>query len=75
MDNIIDYFVCDACSNKDFSLVYNFALRFHGVNFSDDLIYDRIVEERYQCTRCKKTFSRKEVEDALARLRKERKKV
>ena len=75
MDNIIDYFVCDVCSNKDFTLVYNFALHFHGVNFSDDLIYDRIVEERYQCTQCKKTFSKKEVEEALATLRKKRKEV
>jgi len=72
MDDILDFFVCDACSNKDFSIVYNFSLRFHGVNFSDDLIYDKIVEERYQCTACKKTFSQKEVADALSRLREER---
>jgi transposase-like protein len=73
MDDILDFFVCDACSNKDFSLVYNFCLRFHGVNFSDDLIYDKIIEERYQCTACKKTFTKKEVEEALSRLRKKRK--
>ena len=73
MDEILDFFVCDACSNKDFNLVYNFCLRFHGVNFSDDLIYDKIVEERYQCTACKKTFTQKEVEEALAKIRRERK--
>jgi len=73
MDDILDFFVCDACSNKDFKLVYNFGLRFHGVNFSDDLIYDEIVEERYECTGCKKTFAKKEVEEALIRLRRERK--
>lgn len=72
MEEILDFFVCDACANKDFKLVYNFCLRFHGVNFSDDLIYDKIVEERYQCTECKKTYTKKEVEEALARIRRER---
>ncbi|MFO7598354.1 MAG: hypothetical protein R6X27_00920 [Candidatus Desulfacyla sp.] len=73
MDDILDFFVCDACSNKDFNLIYNFCLRFHGVNFSDDLIYDKIIEERYQCTSCKKTFTKKQVEEALSMLRKKRK--
>jgi len=73
MDDILDFFVCDVCANKNFKLVYNFGLRFHGVNFSDDLIYDEIVEERYECTECKKTFTKKEVEEALTRLRRKRK--
>jgi transposase-like protein len=73
MDDILDFFVCDACSNKDFNLVYNFCLRFHGVNFSDDLIYDKIVQERYQCTACKKTFTKNEIEEGLSGLRKKRK--
>lgn len=73
MDDIFDFFTCDACSNKDFKQVYRFGLRFHGVNFSDDLIYDEIVEERYECTACGKTFSKKEVDDALAAIRRRRK--
>jgi DNA-directed RNA polymerase subunit RPC12/RpoP len=73
MNDILDFFVCDACSSKDFNLVYNFCLRFHGVNFSDDLIYDEIVEEKYQCSACKKTFTKKDVKEALSRLRKKRK--
>ncbi len=70
MDDILDYFLCDVCAGKDFRLVYNFCLRFHGVNFSDDLIYDKWVGERFQCTKCEKTFSREEIESGLTRLRK-----
>lgn len=74
MDDILDYFMCDNCSNKDFKLVYNFCLRFHGVNFSDDLIYDKIIEEKYECTQCKKTFSKADIEKGLSTLRSKRKK-
>lgn len=73
MDEILDFFVCDACSNVDFRPVFKFGLRFHGVNFSDELIYDEIVEERYQCTQCHKSFTKKEIEDGLVALRKKRK--
>lgn len=73
MDDILDFFVCDSCSNKDFSRLYNFYLRFHGVNFSDELIYDDMVEERYQCTKCQKNFTKKEIEEGLSELRKKRK--
>ena len=72
MGDILDYFLCDECAGKDFKLVYNFCLRFHGVNFSDDLIYDKAVEERFQCSKCEKTFSREEIESGLTRLRKSR---
>ena len=66
MDTFQDYFICDECENRDFKIVCNFSLRFHGVNFSDELIYDKLINEMYQCTNCKKTFSKKEIEDALA---------
>ena len=72
MGDILDYFLCDNCDGKNFKLVYNFGLRFHGVNFSDDLIYDKIVGERFQCTKCEKTFSREEIESGLTQLRKSR---
>ena len=72
MDDILDYFLCDNCDGKDFKLVYNFCLRFHGVNFSDDLIYDKTVGERFQCTKCEKTFSREEIESGLSQLCKTR---
>ena len=75
MGEIRDYFLCDNCQSKNFSLVYTFSVRFHGVNFSDDLIYDRIIEEMYQCTNCDKVFSKKQVETALVELRKARKKA
>ena len=48
-------------------------MQFHGVNFSDDLIYDRIIDERYQCTKCQKIFSVMEIEENLASYKKKRK--
>lgn len=73
MDDIKDYFVCDSCENKDFRLVYNFSLQFHGVNFSDDLMYDRLTEEKYECTECKKAYTRQQIEEALGELKRRRK--
>ena len=69
MESIRDYFECDECGNMHFKLVYTFSLRFHGVNFSDHLIYDRLKEESYQCTQCQKTFSDAEIEEGLCRIR------
>jgi len=73
LESITYYFCCDECENKDFRPVYNFSLHFHSVNFSDDLIYDESVDALYQCTKCRKIFSRKEIEDKLAELRKMKK--
>ena len=70
----VDHFECDNCRSKDFIRVYNFSLRFHGVNFSDDLIYDQQTSEVYQCMECKKRFTRNEIEEALAGFRKARRK-
>lgn len=75
MDEIKEYFSCDSCKNKNFNLVYTFSLRFHSVNFSDDLIYDKITDELYQCTDCKKTFTREQVEKGLAQIKKLHKKA
>jgi hypothetical protein len=72
MDTFQDYFLCDNCQGKDFRLVYRFSLRFHGVNFSDNLIYDELVEETYQCTGCDKVFSRENIEDGLMEIKKRR---
>ena len=74
MDNIQDDFLCDSCANNDFSLIYNFSLNFHKVNFSDDLMYDKIVDERYQCTKCRKTFTKRQIEEGLAELIRKRRK-
>jgi len=73
MDVIHDYFLCESCANKDFRLVYNFSLRFHGVNFADDLIYDKLIVEMYQCTNCKKIFTKKQIEDGLFKIKKRHK--
>ena len=73
MEEIQEYFLCDNCQNQDFVLVYNFSLRFHGVNFSDSLIYDKLMDELYKCTKCDKKFTRKEVEEWLAEMKRRRK--
>ena len=73
MGEIQDYFLCNSCENKDFKCIYNFSLRFHGVNFSDDLIYDQLIDELYQCTQCKKTYTKKQIEEGLAEIKRRRK--
>lgn len=65
MDYIHEFFSCDVCKNKDFTRIYNFSLRFHGINFSDDLIYDRLNVEVYQCNQCNKMFSKDQIEEGL----------
>jgi len=73
MGQHVVYFECDNCQSKDFRRIYNFSLRFHGVNFSDDLIYDRTTAEVYQCTNCEKRFTREEIEAGLARIKQKKK--
>jgi hypothetical protein len=73
MGEFRDYFVCSSCHNKDFKAIYNFSLRFHKVNFSDDLIYDNLSEEIFQCTQCQKTYTKTEVQEGLAELKIRRK--
>ena len=73
MSVIKDYFECDGCGNKEFKRVYCFGFKFQKVNFSDQLIYDRLNEEKYQCTECKKTFTMKEINQGLAAIKAKRK--
>jgi len=65
MDIIKDYFLCDKCKNKDFVRIYNFSVQYRRVNFSDDLIYDEVIEEICQCTHCNRTFSKHQIEKRL----------
>jgi hypothetical protein len=60
-----DYFLCDQCRNKNLIQIYNFSVHFRRVNFSDDLIHDEVTEIIYQCTHCKKTFSKYQIEKTL----------
>jgi ribosomal protein L37AE/L43A len=70
MSHIHEYFLCDACECKDFKRIYNFSLKLHGVNFSEDLIYDKLTDEIYQCTKCMKTFTVEQVTEGLAEIKK-----
>ena len=74
MTVIHEFFTCDGCDCKDLKLIYNFSLRFHGINFSDDLVYDKLVDEKFQCVNCKKTFTRKQIEEKLEAIKKKYKK-
>ncbi len=73
MNFIQDYFTCDNCQNKDFKRIYNFSLRFHYCNFSDELIYDKVTDEIYQCTHCQKTFAIDQIEEGLTVIKKKHK--
>lgn len=75
MEVIHEFFFCDDCKCQDFKRIYKFSLRFHGINFSDDLIYDEITEELYQCTKCQKTFTKNQIEEGLDKLKEKYKKT
>ena len=66
MELIEKYFECSECRNRSFKQIYNFLIRFHTVNFSDGLIYDRLTRETYECTQCGKSYTRNQIEDKLA---------
>jgi len=65
METIKDYFLCDKCKSKNFIKIYNFSTQFRRVNFSDDFIYDAVIEKIYQCTHCHRTFSKHQIETRL----------
>ena len=70
MDEVIEFFECDECGKRNFQLVYSFYLRFHRVNFDNQLIYDKIVKETYQCINCGKTYTREDIEQSLDNIKK-----
>ncbi len=74
MDLSQEYFLCDDCQNKDFKRIFNFSLRFHRINFSDELIYDRLTDDIYQCTKCSKTFTKDQIEEGLTMIKRKYKK-
>ena len=67
-----EYLLCDNCKNKNFIRIYNFSVQFRRVNFSDDVLYDEVTEELYQCTHCQKTFSKQQIDECVRRLIDER---
>ena len=72
---IIDYFECKRCGNREFRPVYTFSLRFHAVNFSDNLMYERVHEERFECTNCNTTYTKDEIVEELRELKRKRREV
>ena len=72
MDFLEDFFLCDKCQNRDFKRIYNFSIRFHGVNFADELIYDKRTNETYQCTKCSKIFTKHQIDERMNELKKRR---
>jgi hypothetical protein len=72
MELFHDYFLCEGCKNKNFTRIHSFSIRFYGVNFSDDLVYDKLTEELFQCTKCGRTFTMQQIEDVLTEFKKRR---
>lgn len=72
MDVTRDFFSCSACQCRNFRQLYNFSIVFHTVNFSDDLIYDRLTEESYECTKCGMVYTKEEIEEQLRQFKKAR---
>lgn len=73
MKIVHEFFQCEDCEEKDFIRIYNFSLRFHSVNFSDSLVYDRLTDEIYQCVGCKKRYSLEQIEEGLEKIKKKHK--
>jgi hypothetical protein len=72
MDVMRDFFCCETCQSKAFRQVYTFSMVFQTVNFSDDLIYDRLTEESYECAQCGKIYSKEQVEERLREFKQNR---
>jgi hypothetical protein len=72
MDVIQDVFCCGACHNVNFRQIYTFSIVFQTVNFSDELIYDKLTRESYECTQCGKIYPMEEVEERMREFKKER---
>jgi len=69
METIQEFFCCDACQNRHFKRIYSFSLQFHRVNFAEELIYNRITDEEYQCTECKKIFTKDQIDKNLMQIK------
>ncbi len=66
---IREYFECRECGNRNFRPVYTFSLKFHRVNFSDELVYDRINEEKFECTKCGAIYSLEQIREGLREIK------
>jgi hypothetical protein len=67
-DRIREYFVCDKCGSKDFLPRHSFVIELKTVNFSDDLIYDKIIEECYECKGCGECIKQDQIDAGLREL-------
>jgi hypothetical protein len=47
-------------------------VKYRKVNFSDDVIYDEVTEELYQCTHCQKIFAKHQINSRLKEMEAER---
>jgi len=58
-------FRCTECGYGRFKKFYTFNIDFRNVNFTDEIIYDIVNEEYYQCTECDAVYTKKEIEKIL----------
>jgi len=64
-DTFKEEFTCVHCKHTRFSREYIFFMRFQEVDFSDDLVYDRVTEEIYMCQKCGKRTSLEDIKQGL----------
>ncbi len=62
METIQEYFTCGECGNTYLKKVHRFSITLRKVNFSDELVYDKGIEECYECSNCKKMYTRGEID-------------
>lgn len=72
-EEMTDYFECKKCGNIEFRPTYKFSLRFYSVNFSDSLIYERVNEEKFECTKCSAKYTKEEIRRQLTEAKKKKK--
>lgn len=66
----IEHFRCKNCGNIEFRPIFTFSLRFYTVNFSDDLIYEHVNKETFECTKCNAKYTKDEINQGLGELKK-----
>jgi len=73
MEEVKEYFTCDKCGGRDFFPRYSFSITLKKVNFSDDLIYDRLTEECYECKGCGECISESQISDGIREIKRKHK--
>jgi hypothetical protein len=69
VEEVKEYFTCDKCGSQNFFTRNSFAILLKKVNFSEDLVYDHITEECYECKECGECINRGDIDDAIREIK------